>query len=100
MHKIVERHLNQNISITYDRPISFSYNILYIYNVLVGHITYTKPWDRLKKITKLGAEFLKFRDLCSAMSRMVIVLFDFSMVGEVPQTPRYSPQNLEYFLKL
>lgn len=51
-------------------------------------------------ITKLGAKFLELHDLHSAKSGMAIALFEFLMVGEVPQTPHCSPQNMVTFLKL
>ena len=100
MHPAVERLLNQNRPITYDRMISFLYNILYIYSVPIGHTAYTKPWATTHYNTKLGAEFPELRDLHSAMSGMVVALLHFPTVSEVPWTPRCSPQNMASFLKL
>ena len=64
--------------------IYFLYNILYIYSVLVGHTAYTKPWANPITMVKLGAEFPELRDLRSATFGMVVVLFDFPTMGEVP----------------
>jgi hypothetical protein len=61
----------------------FLYNILCIHNVPVGHILFTKPWDRPIKIIKMEAKFPELLDLCSTTSEIAIALFEFPMVGKV-----------------